>query len=898
MEALEVTSTHSSEFDGSSIVEDDNDSTNAFVERVRVDRRKLEEMLQETDSGEPTMADGFFRRIMETTGAHISWPTKLKIGAKSKKDPHVKVSGLPEAIVKARENILELLDTKRNRVTLKMDVSFTDHSYIIGKGGRNIQQVMDDTGCHIHFPDSNRNSHSDKSNQASIIVSIAGQPAGVERARAQIRELLPMVVSFDLPTGSYPQPSLDPSSLALQGIQKSHGITVTFRRVHAALTVVIVKGSRRHADRLRQGLNVLVDYLVGGSRAPLNLVTLSTEIAPQHHSFVMGRNNCNLQHISRLTGCIINFPDPSVTLGPASMLPPPFLGPLGNGMHQNFAPGLAGPSKSTVQIVGHFDAVFTAWLELMGWLPLVLMFDLKEGQDIEMLTISRLMDQLNVNIGIKPKPKRNSKCIVVRCAERDSRHLFEVRRILLDLTTDELGMSPTDQIPYPSPSALLFPKGNLQEQIWREIKESHQQQSMSQQQQLLLSMLMSAAPGQFFSQQRHPLQPPVHAALLPLLLSQLSLGHKPGQPGQFWTPPSSNSCHFSNWKDVERVRSPEDSSSCSRSSGVSCTSPSSRESPIDYGYGSVSCKTVEDLRRRLSPEEAPCRGWEAGHPTRNGTGSAREDLWRQGHHPAVVSQHTSPKECSTANDGWTESPSYQKSVGPVGCERKVTFSSPLPHLDYEGRKLLATKAMQEPVGATKRVPSSTWSGFGFSKSMPESVIKEKFQSCRLGASAAHAPKLEDTKACLSIEHASPSKVWSNQEDSCLGATGGASNSGSVHSHESAFSFSNFFDAVGAHPVAQHQLFHDIPHLFNHLSLGKYVDIFQQNEIDLQTFLVMTDSDLQQLCIPYGARKKMLLAISDLNSQKSGFSRSFQAAPGAERRGPGSSPPKTLVDPCW
>lgn len=50
-------------------------------------------------------------------------------------------------------------------MTLKMDVSHTEHSHVIGKGGNNIKRVMDDTGCHIHFPDSNRNNQSDKSNQ-------------------------------------------------------------------------------------------------------------------------------------------------------------------------------------------------------------------------------------------------------------------------------------------------------------------------------------------------------------------------------------------------------------------------------------------------------------------------------------------------------------------------------------------------------------------------------------------------------------------------------------------------------------------------------------------------------------------------------------------------------------
>ena len=50
-------------------------------------------------------------------------------------------------------------------MTLKMDVSYTEHSHVIGKGGNNIKKVMQETGCHIHFPDSNRNNQAEKSNQ-------------------------------------------------------------------------------------------------------------------------------------------------------------------------------------------------------------------------------------------------------------------------------------------------------------------------------------------------------------------------------------------------------------------------------------------------------------------------------------------------------------------------------------------------------------------------------------------------------------------------------------------------------------------------------------------------------------------------------------------------------------
>lgn len=70
-----------------------------------------------------------------------------------------------------------------NRVTMKLDVSYTDHSHIIGKGGMTIKKVMEETGCHIHFPDSNRSNMNEKSNQ----VSIAGELDSVEKARARVR---------------------------------------------------------------------------------------------------------------------------------------------------------------------------------------------------------------------------------------------------------------------------------------------------------------------------------------------------------------------------------------------------------------------------------------------------------------------------------------------------------------------------------------------------------------------------------------------------------------------------------------------------------------------------------------------------------------------------------------
>ncbi len=52
----------------------------------------------------------------------------------------MKVVGTPSNIQRARELILEDLDAKSTRVTLKIDVAFSEHSHVIGKEGVNIKK--------------------------------------------------------------------------------------------------------------------------------------------------------------------------------------------------------------------------------------------------------------------------------------------------------------------------------------------------------------------------------------------------------------------------------------------------------------------------------------------------------------------------------------------------------------------------------------------------------------------------------------------------------------------------------------------------------------------------------------------------------------------------------------
>lgn len=535
-----------------------NATSGLVEERVKVDRKRFEQMLSE-GSSIGCDAESFFKRVMRSTNTQIMWPPKLKPGTKSKKDPHVRITGSQNSINAAKEIIFEQLDTRRNRVTLKMDVAFTDHSHIIGKGGRSIQRVMDETGCHIHFPDSNRTNTAEKSNQ----VSIAGSAEGVEQSRCRIREMLPITLQFDLPlnNGLHSPPTLDPQSPQLQAIQQSYGITITFRCdgskcnnnsyfASSRIITVAVRGARSHLFGLRQGLSVLIEYLTGFRANTINVpLTMTIDVAVQHHSFIAGRANSNIRTIMQSTGASITLPDlntlsatipitgttnttnnctsgsnssstsnlpaltsPVSSLSTVNSISAPaavvaaaaaalttaagatasssisdltsicgqqasFMTTLTNnnptfhGSNSNLAGTLSniGTRKTAIVIKGpSFESVYSAWQELLGQLPLILIFDLKEGQDLDAVQVSKLMEQMRqISILIKPKQRQNTKSIVVRGPEKDSRLLFEVRKQILKLDDSEV---PTNNC------------ASLGQQLSTSTSSLQQQQQSSQQQ--------------------------------------------------------------------------------------------------------------------------------------------------------------------------------------------------------------------------------------------------------------------------------------------------------------------------------------------------------------------------------------------------------------------------------
>uniref|UniRef100_A0A671YZR3 BicC family RNA binding protein 1 n=1 Tax=Sparus aurata TaxID=8175 RepID=A0A671YZR3_SPAAU len=834
-------------------------------ERFRVDRKKLEIMLLAASEGRVNGGEDFFQKIMDETQTQIAWPSKLKIGAKSKKDPHIKVCGKRENVREAKDRIMSVLDTKSNRVTLKMDVSHTEHSHVIGKGGNNIKRVMEETGCHIHFPDSNRNNQAEKSNQVCLAA-----------------ELLPLVLSFELPAIM----QSDPSSPTVQHISQTYNLTVSFKpptRLYRATGVV--RGSQNNANAVKRGTALLLEHLAGSLASTIS-VTTHLDIAPQHHLFMKGRNGSNIKHITQRTGAQIHFPDPN-----------------------------SPQKKSTVYIQGTIESVCLARQYLMGCLPLVLMFDIKEDIEVEPQCITALMEQLDVFISIKPKPKQPSKSVIVKSVERNAVNMYEARKFLLGLESNGVSSS--------SPSVVLNPATNaglgLSNLGFLGATAAHSLANSAAPNAVLNSLNSSMSPlqtpspstpapspslwpssltsTQGFSSQLM-LHPATQATLSSILLSGVQ-GYTQSTP----SPPPGLAPIDKQPNGVPDCTK----GSCTLNGHVKvgsflcCVAPSSLR--LSCLVNSTCSDTFVEVGMPRSPSHS-ANGSElkqmlASCKTSSGKRQAVELL--QGtknshlHSDCLLSDAESSSSDSPVADKRApgseraaERAAQQNERERIRLAPQTSFAN-MQAFDYEQKKLLATKAMlKKPVVTEVRTPTNTWSGLGFSKSMPAETIKELRRANHVPYKPSMSTTYEGSPLSLSrsssregIGNGSDSDNWRERNGNGLpshaefpSAVSSPKRKQNKSAAEHYLSSSNYMDCIssvtGSNGCSLNSSLKgsDLPELFSKLGLGKYTDVFQQQEIDLQTFLTLTDQDLKELGITtFGARRKMLLAISELNKNR-------------------------------
>lgn len=747
-------------------------------ERFRVDRRKLERMLKGDDEfNEP--AEVFFQKIMEETHTRISWPSRLKIGAKSKKDPNIRIAGCNEDVKIAKDRIMSVLDTKSNRVIMKLDVSYTDHSHIIGRGGLSIKSVMEDTGCHIHFPDSNRSNPTEKSNQ----VSIAGEMEGVEKARARVRELTPLIFSFELPViGSLCSPP-DATSPYIKSVEETYNVQVMFRKrpkLHSLL--VLVKGCEWEVDRVKQATQLLIAHMCADTPASQIAIHMMMEISPLHHPTVVGSGGENLKRIIQRTGTQILFPD-------------------GND------PSIPSLKKSSITITGGIHNVYLARQQLVGSLPLLLIFDVTEDNFVaDTEQINDLMHNLDVHITIRNKQKRSGISIIIKGIERNASNIYEARRQLLGSKEEVVAANIPATYHAPNspptfwgiPGTCNFPNVGCRASPNMFLPPNYQPPPV----------ILGNGPEpnwllpQFGSPVNHHLLPTHQQLLLSHLLPKQH--HTNGVPHN----ERNTLGHFS-------LSLPD----------------------IAGGYSTLSTST--------SPLSSPCPSPRNSSPVPNCVNSNRKN--------ESNSLFGDKADCKAP-----------------GFERQTRN-----FLDYQRLKIQAAQAVQnQPMPTRVRVPTSSWSGYGFSQSSPSSILKE--QKLKDGLTT----QGEDTWKEIPTFSASVVDYSSNPDLETVAS-------------DIALSNSNYLDALPMCTLNTFSQCTDLPSVLASLGLERYTQLFKCHEVDLATFQTLTESDLREIGISaVGARRKMMVYISEMNS-----SNIFQgsAAPGAERKNSSST---TSLNDNW
>lgn len=164
-----------------------------------------------------------------------------------------------------------------------------------------------------------------------------------------------------------------------------------------------------------------------------------------------------------------------------------------------------------------------------------------------------------------------------------------------------------------------------------------------------------------------------------------------------------------------------------------------------------------------------------------------------------------------------------------GCEKKS-----MQMLDYDQKRLMATRAMHnnKPNGNEARTPTTSWSGLGFSNSMPEKAMRENMDNeDKLPPSAAAAlPPQQPEEVVTDTNWFGNSSVLDLMLNKAK-----LNNPGIILPTD------------------------DLPTLFSKQGLAKYTDLFVRHEVDLQTFATLTDQDLREIGVQtFGARKKLLL----------------------------------------
>uniref|UniRef100_A0A4W5PKK5 BicC family RNA binding protein 1 n=1 Tax=Hucho hucho TaxID=62062 RepID=A0A4W5PKK5_9TELE len=434
------------------------------------------------------------------------------------------------------------------------------------------------------------------------------------------------------------------------------------------------------------------------------------------------------------------------------------------------------------------------------------------------------MEQLDVFISIKPKPKQPSKSVIVKSVERNAVNMYEARKFLLGLESNGVSSALSPSTNGPSPT-LICPVGldilasaglGLSSLGLLGPSAPHSLSSSPAPNSVLNSLNSSMSPLQnppspspslwpssltstqgFTSQlMMHPV---AQATLSSILLSGVK-GYTQNTPSP---PPglapidkqtngvpdcSKGPCtlnghvkhpgsvygRMSSASLSDTVLNPNQCDSVQEASVHNPSEPRSSKSNQDEGSD-----TFVEVGMPRSPSHSA-----NGNELKQMLASCKTSGKRQ-----AVELLQGTKNSHLHSDCLLSDPESSASDGPMtdkrapGSERAAERAAQqnerdrirlAPHssfanmqaLEYEQKKLLATKAMlKKPVVTEVRTPTNTWSGLGFSKSMPAETIKELRRANHVSYKPTMSTTFEGSPLSLSLSRSGSREGVGNGSDS-------------------------------------------------------------------------------------------------------------------------------------
>ncbi|XP_048481736.1 protein bicaudal C [Plutella xylostella] len=495
-------------------------------------------------------------------------------------------------------------------------------------------------------------------------------------------------------------------------------------------------------------------------------------------------------------------------------------------------PNIPALKKSCVTITGQIKDVYAARQQLVGSLPLVVIFDVsEEAHRISPELAARVMHTHNVFVNVRRKPKQGIASVVIKGIERCAGDIYEARRELLGGKEPSITAEVPESYNIPAIAGGSMPNFGAYNPFSPGAHSPCEPMGNSPyNMQTLADLANYASLSPMFTHSGSP-------GGFPAPLSPAAPGYPPS-----WIVPSPH--HYQNANVMYKSQpawNPMSNGNDGSMQPPMMMQPQYQPAPPEHNR-----PMQQTLSQMLNTSSAGSSGYQSNFTgscvsldTHNISGGENSNMVSPSVSP--ISKTHSPTPSSDTDRSGQDLANLISDMSisdrrAVGCEKKTleTLNKMSPVSEYRRMKAEASKAMSETVGGGFRVPTTRWSGYYFSHTSPAPLAPPDAQD-------------KPTTPEKGVSWVRPELTRPNI-------------------------------APAAPPCRYRQL----ADLLMQLGLGKYIELFKKHELDMSTFASLSEADLSELGVTaFGARRKMLLVIQELQKQGSGFKTS--SAPGIDRK---------------